>query len=208
MIAISVRRMQCTDVPACVDIHLRAFKGFFLSFLGKQFLNELYASITGDPSGIGYIAEVQGCVRGFVIGTSQPSGLYKRLLQKRWWIFCRASLIALIKRPTILPRLLRAFTMPGHQKEARSCGTLMSIAVDPQSQGNKIGHLLVQAFLDEAARRGLSQVNLTTDHGNNDYANRFYQHVGFLLLRQYMTPEGRQMNEYIYAFHPATISEA
>lgn len=208
MTNIIIRPMDCTDAPACVEIHMRAFQGFFLTFLGERFLHELYASIACDPTGIGFVAEEHGRIAGFVTGTDQPSGLYKRLLQKHWWNFGWASVGALAKRPAILPRLLRAFTLPNQKMEVCNCGTLMSIAVAPQAQGKKIGHRLVQAFLDESAYRGLEHVNLTTDRNGNESANYFYQRLGFKLLRHYVTPEGRQMNEYVYTLCPSMEREA
>lgn len=73
----------------------------------------------------------------------------------------------------------------------------MSIAVLPECQGSGIGQLLVRAFLDEAKRRGLRQVDLTTDRDNNESANRFYQRMGFVCERSFVTPENRAMNEYV-----------
>ncbi len=197
MTDISLRQISSADVPECVCIHMQAFRGFFLTFLGEQFLRELYTAIVYDPSGIGFAAGTTEGLLGFVVGTDQPPGLYRRLLRRRWWNFGLASLGALFKHPAILPRLLRAFTMPAQKMEVRNCGTLMSIAVLPEAQGRKIGQMLVTAFLREAARRGLEYVNLTTDRLNNEPVNRFYTRMGFKLLRDYVTPEGRLMNEYI-----------
>jgi ribosomal protein S18 acetylase RimI-like enzyme len=74
---------------------------------------------------------------------------------------------------------------------------LMSIAVLPETQGKGIGQALVRAFLDEAARRGLCQVDLTTDRDHNEATNCFYQNLGFTCERTFTTPEGRAMNEYV-----------
>lgn len=197
MTEITLRQISLADVPECVCIHMQAFQGFFLTFLGEQFLRELYTAIASDPSGIGFVAGNSEGLLGFVVGTDQPPGLYRRLLRRRWWNFALASLGALIKRPGIFPRLLRAFTKPAQKMEVRNCGTLMSIAVLPEAQGKRIGQILVTAFLCEAARRGLEYVNLTTDRLNNESVNKFYTRMGFKLLRDYVTPEGRLMNEYI-----------
>lgn len=35
---------------------------------------------------------------------------------------------------------------------------------------------------------------------NNDSVNSFYEKLGFEIERQYMTPEGRRMNEYWITF--------
>ena len=125
--------MQQADVELCVQVHQQAFPGFFLTFLGPSFLKELYSAILLDASGIGFLSEMDGKPLGFVIETSNPTGLYSRLLRKRWWNFGIASLGALAKKPDILPRLLRAFTMPGQKIAVPICGTLMSIAVYPDA---------------------------------------------------------------------------
>lgn len=77
----------------------------------------------------------------------------------------------------------------------------MSVAVDPSYQGHGIGSALVEAFCEELCIRGVSQVCLTTDSVGNESVNRFYQAAGFALGRQHVTPEGRQMNEYVRSLH-------
>jgi ribosomal protein S18 acetylase RimI-like enzyme len=86
--------------------------------------------------------------------------------------------------------------MPQQADPGEGCGTLMSIAVLPETQGKGIGRKLVDAFLVEADRRGLKQVNLLTDKQDNNATNRFYQRYGFHVHRSYITPEGREINEY------------
>jgi ribosomal protein S18 acetylase RimI-like enzyme len=191
-----IRRMLATDISGVVEIHLQSFPHFFLSFLGPGFLKELYTGILEDPSGISYVYEDKGGLLGFVAGTDQPGGFYRRLLRQRILRFGWASLGPVLRRPAITPRLLRAFHMPRQAESSGKCGTLMSIAVAPQTQGMGIGKQLVQAFLDEAALRGLTDVNLTTDRRNNEATNQFYLRYGFQLAHTYTTPEGREMNEY------------
>ena len=44
--------------------------------------------------------------------------------------------------------------------------------------------------------RGGTAIYLTTDDSNNEAVNAFYRKCGFRIERQYVTPEGRSMNEY------------
>ncbi len=192
-----IRKITINDAKDIVFIHQKSFRGFFLTFLGPNFLRVLYQSISEDPSGIGFIAEVPSGTGAFVVGTTQPNGLYGRLLRKHWWQFGWTVLPAIVKKPSILPRLLRAFDMPGQELPTPKCGTLMSIAVDPSFQGQGLGKQLVVAFLAEAAKRGCTHVNLTTDAIGNEPTIAFYQKIGFDLYRTYTTPEGRRMNEYL-----------
>jgi ribosomal protein S18 acetylase RimI-like enzyme len=189
--------MLMADVPEVVNTHLKSFTGFFLSFLGYQFLRELYVGILKDSAGIAYVYEDQGHILGFVAGTSQPAGFYSRLLKRRWWRFGLASLVPILKNPLIVPRLLQAFRKPQDVSDQPDAGTLMSIAVSPDSQGRGLGQALVKAFLKEAADRGLKYVDLTTDKNNNDSVNQFYRRMGFRCSRTFITSEGREMNEYV-----------
>ncbi len=195
--SISIRFAIEADVGAIVNVHFASFQGFFLTFLGHRFLCELYAGILADPTGIVFVYVKENRILGFVAGMSQPAGFYRRLLRRSWWRFALASVIPVLKDPSILPRLLRAFRKPQDVSDQADNATLMSIAVDPDAQGRGVGYALVNTFLAEAARRGLKHVDLTTDGINNDAVNQFYQSMGFNLLHTFVTPEGRVMNEYV-----------
>jgi GNAT superfamily N-acetyltransferase len=188
---------EANQLEEIVKIHLDAFPNFFLSFLGARFLRPLYLSFGKDRHGISLVAKSDQRIAGFVFGSTKPAGLYLRLLQREWLRFAWATLPAFLRRPSILPRVLRAFKMPKQPLPAENCATLMSIAVEPTFQGQNIGKLLVKAFLDEARLRGSQNINLTTDAVGNDSVNHFYQSIGFKLFRKYTTPEGRIMNEFL-----------
>jgi len=189
--------MVLSDLVRVVNVHIDSFPGFFLSFLGSAFLRQLYTAALADPSGISFVAVSEKGPVGFIVGTTQPSGFYRRLLRQRWWRFVLASAAPALTHPRIIPRLLRALSIPGQATQQKGRGTLMSIAVLPEVQGDGTGQALVRSFLKEAGRRGLHQVDLTTDRDNNEAANRFYQKLGFICERTYTTPEGRVMNEYV-----------
>lgn len=54
-------------------------------------------------------------------------------------------------------------------------------------------------FLKQKVNFGeYAYINLETDAENNDGANAFYKKNGFELARQFVTSEGRKMNEYRY----------
>jgi ribosomal protein S18 acetylase RimI-like enzyme len=197
LMLLMIRQMRKDDVPNVVRVHLAGFQGFFLTFLGPAFLRELYKATLIDNSGIGFVAEYEEGICGFVTGTTHPSGFYRRLLRNRWWRFALASVLPVLKRPSIIPRLLRALSMPEKVNKQDGRGTLMSIAVLPEMKGKGIGKTLVNAFLKDAANRGLKQVDLLSDRYNNDDVNAFYKDLGFKCERQFFTPEGRAMNEYV-----------
>jgi GNAT superfamily N-acetyltransferase len=180
-----------------VEIHLRAFPGFFLTILGSRFLRCLYSEIRDHPSGIVLCCCEGERMLGFVAGTIQPGRFYRQLLLRRWWRFGLAALWPVLRHPSIVPRLLNAFRKPGEAIQDARSAELMSIAVDPSAQGLGVGRLLVNGFLRQCGRSGVERVELTTDADNNDLVNQFYERTGFLKKRSFTSPQGRLMNEYM-----------
>lgn len=195
---ITIRRMTIADIPAVVRVHIEAFPNFFLTFLGPGFLRELYRGIVRDPAGIAFVAEGgDGVCGGFVAGTFEPAGFYRRLLKRRLIPFAWHAGWAFLRKPDVAPRLLRAFTRPAKASSSASHrAELMSLAVLPGNRGGGTGARLVDAFVESARDHGAATVFLTTDAMHNDAVNDFYVRLGFTLSRGFTTPEGRVMNEY------------
>jgi GNAT superfamily N-acetyltransferase len=198
---LQIQPLDASSLGRVVEIHRQAFPAFFLTALGPGFLRCLYEEISHDAKGIALCCTHSGEIVGFVAGTSQPSGFYRRLLWRRWWRFAFAGLGTVLKRPHYVPRILNAFHKPAEALRAEAqrgeCyAELMSIGVCPEAQGTGVGKFLVNAFLSECWRRGLDRVSLTTDSMGNDSANQFYLRNGFALTRTFSTAQGRVMNEY------------
>lgn len=195
--ALVVRKGQPDDLQQIVVLHLAVFEGFFLSFLGPAFLRILYKQMLESDVGVLLVCDEGGRIVGFVGGVSDQAGFYSNLVRLNKWGFAWAAFGAVLRRPSIAPRLVRALKRPGEAKESAAAASLMSIGVDPAMEGRGIGRSLVEAFCVELRTRGCPAVCLTTDKVNNARANRFYQSLDFVLSRQYMTPEGREMCEYL-----------
>jgi ribosomal protein S18 acetylase RimI-like enzyme len=198
--AFDIIKIEDRHLSQIVDVHMKAFPTFFLTFLGPRFLKEFYKSFIYDQAGIGFVAidSANGNVLGAVVGPFVPAGYFKRLLKKRWYAFCLASITALLKKPTIIKRLFRAVFYRGETPSGPPRALLSSIAVSPQTQGQGVGQALVKRWVEEVALRVGTGCFLTTDTENNESVNRFYQKLGWKLESTYTTPEGRKMNRYIF----------
>ncbi len=184
-----------------VGVHLRAFPTFFLTFLGPRFLREFYGSFGVDPSGVGFVALGESDnVVGVVVGPLNPAGYFQRLLRRRWWAFCLASIWAVLRNPTVIPRLFRAVFYRGDSPPGPDRSLLSSVAVDPGVQKQGVGRALVEAWVAEVRRRGSKGCFLTTDAVGNEAVNSFYCHLGWTLEGSFTTPRGRQMNRYVLDF--------
>lgn len=184
-------------MPEVVDVHLASFVGFFLSFLGSRFLKIFYSGVCLAPEGISFVyINSSGRVSAFIVGTVNPRGFYSRLVRKDWLRFSFASLHAVMRKPSIIKRVAMGFFHPSENPSGSDVAGLLSIGILPEHRGSGVGKMLVNRFLEEAAKRGCRKVFLTTDRDKNDAANVFYQNLGFSIARQYITREGRNMNEY------------
>lgn len=193
----TIRPAIHADLESIVRLHMASFPGFFLTFLGPRFLRMLYRQFIERDSGAILAAEADGRLCGFVGGVTQQAGFYSQLVRANLIGFAWASTGAIMRRPAVLPRLLRALRRSSEAKESAAEACLMSIGVDPQTEGKGIGRALVQAFCTEMARRGCPAICLTTDKVDNERVNRFYRGLGFVVTREFRTPEGREMYEYV-----------
>ncbi len=168
-----------------------------MSFLGSRFLTLFYSGICSAQEGIAFVyLNETGSPAGFVAGTSNPGSFYSRLLKRQWLQFALASIVPVLKKPSVVRRVARAISHPSDNPIGDDVAGLFSIGVLPKLQGTGAGKILVNAFLDEARSRGCKRVFLTTDRDDNEPVNNFYQKLGFVVEREYTTPEGRNMNEY------------
>lgn len=192
--------LENDHLEGVIHVHIKAFPGFFLSFLGPKFLREFYRSFLYDNAGIAFVAQDAQTkqIVGVIAGPLIPNGYFKRLLKKRWWAFCLASIKAVLKKPSVCKRLLRAVFYRGQSPSGPPRALLSSIAVSPDCQKCGVGRDLVARWVREVARRGGTGCFLTTDADENEAVNAFYRKLGWKRESSYLTPEGRQMNRYTY----------
>lgn len=187
-----------TQINDIVEIHMNAFPNFFLTFLGKGFLKQLYLSYYEDSNSNIIICEKGNKIVGFVAYSGDYSGFYKRILRKRFFQFSYYSFLALLKQPSILKRLLTAFKKSEDVKKDEAYVELASIAVDVNMQHCGVGKKLIDYLKQNVDFNCYSYINLETDAINNNSTNNFYKDNGFVLYRQYASYGERLMNEYRY----------
>jgi ribosomal protein S18 acetylase RimI-like enzyme len=189
--------MAASDVRDLARLHRKAFPDFFLSTLGEPFLVQFYGGFLQDETAISVVARDEDGMRlGAVVGTTEPSGFFGRLVKHHWPGFALASTRAVLHNPGAASRLVRALRYRGEAPAGEKGALLSSICVDPAAQGGGIGRLLVDEWTRVAAAKGAHVAFLTTDAIGNDAVNGFYKARGWRLTDSYQTHEGRSMNRY------------
>lgn len=195
---LSLRTVHTDDAAALAVLHRDAFPDFFLSSLGTAFLRQFYLGFAHDDSAISTVAQTaNGEIVGSIVGTTEPAGFFSRLLKSRILQFGLLSARESIRRPRIVPRLVRAVTYRGDAGTPIEGALLSSICVRKDQQGQGTGKKMMEAWTASAASAGASTAYLTTDAEGNEAVNAFYQRLGWTLESTYKTPEGRRMNRYI-----------
>ena len=179
-----------------VSIHLETFQGFFLTFMGRGFLTQMYRSYCKhNDSGL-YVAFQNERPVGFLAFSANLSGLYKYMIKTRLFPFAWYSIGAFFRKPSVFMRLVRAFLKPSEAKRDEKYVELASIGVDPNFKSQGVGSHLIEALKSMIDFNEYAYITLETDAVDNDGANRFYQKNGFVKVREFETNEGRKMFEY------------
>jgi ribosomal protein S18 acetylase RimI-like enzyme len=196
-----IRLAHFEDLDAIVDLHMRAFPGFFLTILGRRFLSEVYRGFLRHGDALVLIAELNGTVAGFAAGTLAPERFFRSLLFTRWFAFGWAAVGAAVRHPhAVIPRLLSGLYYRGERPpRLMRAALLSSIAVEPNSSRSGIGAMLLTAYCEQARLRGLKHVYLTTDQHANEGAIRFYARHGFNAESAIRRGKGRTMIRYVSA---------
>lgn len=181
-----------------VEIHLKAFRGFFLSSLGDEFLQVYYDSIRINKRGI-----LLGCFEndnllGFCAATYLSAGFNSYLVKKNLIKFNKIGFYLLFTNPKGLIRLFKNFTKSNANiSDNGQYAELLSIGVDPALHGKGIGSLLLTALEKEFKNQGVKELSLTTDYYNNEQTLKFYKSLNFKIMYDFIAYPNRRMYRLI-----------
>lgn len=193
-----IAREERRWIDEAVSVHLATFEGFFLTFLGRGFLRQMYASYCEHPGSALLGAFSNGDLVGFLAYSEDMSGLYRFMLKRKLVPFAWYGLGAFFRKPKVFLRLVRALRKPGEARREEAYVELASIGVRPDAKSQGAGSQLIAALKKQVDFAKYAYITLETDAVRNESANRFYRKNGFVLAREYETREGRKMNEYRY----------
>lgn len=179
-------------------IHLKAFKDFFLSRLGKDFLFTYYNAIRINDRGILLGCFEDDVLLGFCAATTLSAGFNTYLIKNNAIQFTKTGLRFLFTKPNALVRLVRNFIKrsPSIADEG-NYAELLSIGVSPTIQGRGVGKLLLFELENELKAKNVRQLSLTTDYYNNNKTLKFYQTTGYRIMYDFIAYPNRRMYRLI-----------
>jgi ribosomal protein S18 acetylase RimI-like enzyme len=186
------------DYTQMTVVHEKAFPGFFLTSLGKDFLSTYYKAVLRSEKSIAVCAvDEYKNVIGFASGCIESSNFHLNLFNCNRLSFLLAVVKSALGRPGVFYRLARNLEKNANYNDDNDYAELLSIAVLPESKGTGIGKMLLESFEAEVKRRGGKKLALTTDFENNDAVVNFYQKCGYAIFYDFVTYPKRRMFKMI-----------
>jgi len=193
-----IRKPDKEEIYEISNIHLKAFKGFFLSELGKEFLIIYYNAIRKNSRGI-----LIGCyddkeLLGFCAATTLSTGFNSYLVKRNFLNFAKTGLILLFNKPKALVRLIKNFTKTNSSNnDTGNYAELLSIGVSPSAQGKGVGKRLLLSLEEYLREKQIAELSLTTDFYDNEKTLTFYKGMGFEVMYDFVAYPNRKMYRLI-----------
>lgn len=177
-VSITVRKATESDLPQVAQLHRRMFSDHFLGKFPARVVAKFYEAFLDTSLFIVALDEVDQ-LAGFVMGgeTERLDECREAFMQQRRLMLAIHTLI----NPRLWkPALARLRTMFGHQEEkpatvSTTSHRLLSIAVNPDSQGRGVASKLVEAF--ESGLQSADEYGLSVE-ATNMRAIGFYRKLG------------------------------
>jgi ribosomal protein S18 acetylase RimI-like enzyme len=182
------------DLHEMVGVHMKAFPGFFLPLMGPLFVKEYYRAVLEYPHNICFVASENGRVIGLVAGFGKPREFYA-FYRSRKLRLLPAIIVALLKNPSLLPRIFQNMKRVSHVENPDSEIEYASLCVLPEQAGKGIGRMLADSFICAAREQGFESVFGTTDADGNDQVNNFHRKHGFTI--EYSFYQGKRKMNFI-----------
>ena len=193
-----LRIINKEEIEDVVAIHCAAFRNFFLTELGPDFLTTYYEAFRKNDRAILVGCFDKGQLLGFSAGVYVSAGFNAYLVKTNILAFLMQGVRVMVTKPKAIIRLVKNFTKVSNVIDDNGLySELFSIAVLPNQQGLGIGKLLIEKFETELKLRGCTSLSLTTDVDDNDKTLCFYKVIGFDLLYEFISYPHRKMYRLI-----------
>lgn len=188
----TAREAVLEDCDTIAEIHLRAFKDFFLSTLGHRFLKTFYKICIKSPGAVTVVCcSPDGEITGFALASVSAKDFYRKLLVKNALPFLKEAIILLLSKPRALLRLALNLSKSGD--ESTDMAELLSIASLPLYKGKGVGKILIKSLEERLLKINVRGITLTTDYYKNEDAIRFYESSGYSITGEFIAYPARKM---------------
>jgi len=173
---IEYRKIQRGDVQQISQLHLNLLNSRFSNAPGKKLLEMYYEGICYEQGAVGYVAEVDKLIAGYICGVWDMKRLQKNIVIKKYIKLIYWGLRQVFQK-RFLQNVKNSFSQPSSEPEF-SGYELRPIVVSPLYQGQGIAKGLLDKLIIDAQSRDYSEIFLKTEVSNLK-AQRFYEKHDF-----------------------------
>ena len=203
--ALRVEPLAPRHAGAAARLHIAGQPDTFLTSLGPDVLEAVYAVLPDSSAGFGFaaaLADASGgpdVIIGFVSATTSVSRLFADAGLRHACRLLPPLLSRFARRPALIGRSLQTVLYPlivrdQHGERDETAAELLSIMVEQDWRGRGIGAMLLETLVAECAARGVTRLDVTVDADNHG-AQRFYDRHGFRLQKSFRL-YGREMRQF------------
>jgi ribosomal protein S18 acetylase RimI-like enzyme len=195
---ITYRKPTISEVEEIATIHLKTFKNFFLSSLGKSFLITYYKSCVKSKEGVSVCAvDENNTIVGFCFGSLSSKGFHKKLILSNSIPFVLEAIQILFTKPKAIVRLLKNLKKEAHPEDNGDYADVLSIGVLVEKKGLGIGKGLIAEFEKKCKKENIKRISLTTDFNSNSGVLNFYKSMGYDNYYEFVAYPNRKMYKLI-----------
>lgn len=163
-----IRGIKPNDIESISRLHYENLKEGIIAHLGTDFLSAFYNESILHENIFTHIAQKDKEIVGFVTGAVNLNSVPSVMIRKLWI----HALIALLKKPLLIPKILQIPFYPSFQKNNNS-GEIFTLVVKPghrrQGIGTKLVTRLVEEFKKKKCKFYLISIRKRLTTGNNFY---------------------------------------
>ncbi|MCR5662367.1 MAG: hypothetical protein K6G50_09605 [bacterium] len=163
-----IRPITRQDCHCVAKLHYDEIKSSFWSKLGFYFIENLYGMLINNPYFCGYVYEEEGCVKGFIAGSTDTKKLFSETIKKHFLKLVWITLISILKRPNTLSRVITTpvyFALSKPQFEDIKAESIFC-AFKPELRGKRISGYVNKVLFDRFFELGFDYVKVTTEITN------------------------------------------
>lgn len=165
---------------ALAALHMSHLATPFTGTPGRRLLSAYYRTVASGRGAVGYVAEDQNQVMGYVCGVWEPAKLRATLFKTQWSSLALWGLASALMQPQLVVSSVKRLGRSA--EESTSVTTegyeLRPIVVDPRARGTGLAVHLVDQLMHDARSRGFNRMHLFTEI-DNQRAQAFYEKMGF-----------------------------
>jgi ribosomal protein S18 acetylase RimI-like enzyme len=189
------KELTISDAKTVAKLHKQNITDGFLSSLGDDILERIYASILDQKQNFGFIALEDDKPAGFILLTENCNILYDKFIQNNRWLG-----VIIISRKIFSPLAIKKITDHLFYPKKRNQlpeAELLSIAVDKKFRRRKIADKLAAKAIEGLKSRKIKTF-ITIVGGKLVASNGFMKAIGGQKFTEIEVHRGGRSNVYIW----------